>query len=294
MITPTRPLILRVAGWFTGGSSLEVLNAEVGTGSQPNEPPDRTINTVLSQLTTELVTERGVDYVALRKSDLYPTLLAQVAALRYFDPAVLTSDHSRKAFWINLYNALILHAVIAYGVERNISDTTAIFDRAAYQIGEYRYSANDIEHGMLRVNGRHPVYQARVMRRDDPRLRFAVSQRDPRIHFALNCAAKSCPPINAYSTDKIESQLEMAAQNFIQNEVTLNRAKREVHASRLFSWYAGDFGGSLYGLRGQANILRFIAPYLQSPDDMQFVLDHAGSLRLRFTAYDWSLNSLNV
>ena len=74
---------------------------------------------------------------------------------------------------------------------------------------------------------------------------LAVKKVDFRIHFALNCGAKSCPPIAFYSPDRLEEQLEMATLSFLEAETDIFEEKREIHSTRLFQWYAGDFGGPI-------------------------------------------------
>jgi hypothetical protein len=82
--------------------------------------------------------------------------------------------------------------------------------------------------------------------------KHAVSKIDYRIHFALNCGAKSCPPIAFYTADNIEQQLETATLSFLDNETDYLEEKKEVHISRLFLWFLSDFGGK----KGIRNILK--------------------------------------
>ncbi len=75
---------------------------------------------------------------------------------------------------------------------------------------------------------------------------------DFRIHFALNCGAKSCPPIAFYSVDKLEEQLELAAISFIREETIIDKQLKKAHVSRLFLWFLNDFKGA----KGTREILR--------------------------------------
>ena len=65
---------------------------------------------------------------------------------------------------------------------------------------------------------------------------------DPRIHFALNCGALSCPPIRVYSAANLEAGLAAAAAAFCSAEVRVLREQREVELSMIFKWYGSDFG----------------------------------------------------
>merc|ERR1739848_646889 len=73
---------------------------------------------------------------------------------------------------------------------------------------------------------------------------MGVQDLDPRIHFALNCGAKSCPPIRAYSTPNLDSQLSRSAASFLcANEaISINQDDRAIKMSKLFLWYGCDFG----------------------------------------------------
>jgi hypothetical protein len=235
--------------------------------------------------------ERGtVDYPRLADAAGYALYVEAAHGLAAFDPAGLTTEAERIAFWVNVYNALIVHAVIAFGAQRTITEIPRVFDRAAYVIGGLRYSANDIEHGILRANAGHPLSWRGQFRRGDPRLAFALDTIDPRIHFALVCAAKSCPPIRFYAADRLDAQLDVAARHFAVNgNLTLNRGTMTLTLSRIFSWYARDFGGAWFGYRHSDRLLRGIAHYADESDS-DYIQAHAARLRVRFKRYDWTLN----
>lgn len=275
----------------------EALNCEPGVAGRSVARPGAEIATQLRRAINavrvdgiDMATGR-VDYAGLRQRDAFRAYEDAVRALDRFNPLTLSTDDQRKAFWINLYNALILHAVIAYGVRERITEIRAVFERAAYVVGGYRYSADDIEHGILRANRGHPAIPGARFSGSDPRAVFALKTLDPRIHFALNCGATSCPPIGFYDANTVDEQLTLAAQHFLADGgLVLDRDARQVSLSRIFSWYAADFGGVWYGYRKQGAILRALAPYVADDDDRAFLAQHAGDLRVRFQHYDWSLN----
>jgi hypothetical protein len=148
--------------------------------------------------------------------------------------------------------------VIAFGLQRAVREDLGFFRRAAYVIGGRRYSADDIEHGILRGNRRH-FYPAIIFPQfapDDPRLQYAIGNPDPRIHCALVCASRSCPPIAAYDPSELEVQLDMAARAFVNGGgVTTGMGHADVRLSPIFGWYRRDFGGKA-GIR--AFLLRFL------------------------------------
>ena len=91
-----------------------------------------------------------------------------------------------------------------------------------YNIGGQDYSLNDIENGVLRANRASFATLFRTpFKPDDPRLsseaKVALDQVEPRVHFALNCGAASCPPIKTFSGNDIDNQLDLATQAFLEN-----------------------------------------------------------------------------
>ena len=160
----------------------------------------------------------------------------------------LKNDDLKKAFWINIYNSF-------YQILRKVEhlEKPKIFTQKIIVIANTKWSLDDIEHGILRrfrykfTLGFFPKLFVSDMIK-----KHAVSKIDYRIHFALNCGAKSCPPIAFYTADNIEQQLETATLSFLDNETDYLEEKKEVHISRLFLWFLSDFGGK----KGIRNILK--------------------------------------
>ena len=107
------------------------------------------------------------------------------------------------AFFINIYNALVIHAKVARGHPTNLWQRYKFFNYTSYTIGGYMYSLQDIENGVLRANRKGIGQFRRPFGSKDPRRKIALSRPEPRIHFALVCGAKSCPPIKTYSSQVI-------------------------------------------------------------------------------------------
>lgn len=230
-----------------------------------------------------------VDYARLGGSQAYADFRQCAARLRSFDPSELTSDHERLAFWINLYNALIIDAVIRFEIRRSVRDLPGFFWRAAYEVGGRRYDSTDVEYGILRANRGHPAIPGPHFGARDPRLDHSLEQLDPRIHFALVCAARSCPPIAVYDPSDIDNQLNLAARAFIRGGgVEIDQARGEARLSKIFQWYAPDFGGPPLGLGDRSPLLRYIAPFLADGESRDFLI--ASRPRVRFLPYDWLLN----
>ncbi|MBI5291365.1 MAG: DUF547 domain-containing protein [Chloroflexi bacterium] len=256
-----------------------------------SEPVAADLRRIINALKAEAYdTVHGrVDYARLRASPTYAEYCRCARRLQSFDPVTLGSREERLAFWINLYNALIVDAVIQFEVKRSVNEAPGFFWRAAYNIGGQRYCAFDIEYGILRANAPHPAIPGAHFGASDPRRRHSLQRLDPRIHFALVCAARSCPPIAVYDATRIDDQLEIAARTFINNGgAEIDRASGEVRLSQLFQWYAQDFGARPFGFGDKRPLLEFIAAYLPDERDREYVLQ--GKLTVRFQPYDWSLN----
>ena len=244
-----------------------------------------------NQLKAEMfdLSRGSVNYDRVRAGDTYAAYQRCAQQLPTFDLRALTTREEQLAFWINLYNALIIDAVIRFSVERSVNDVRGFFWRAAYTIGGWRFNANDIEHGVLRANAAHPGIPGAHFSARDPRQRFSFANRDPRVHFALNCASQFCPPISFYAAEQIDRQLDLAARSFINGGgAEIDRERGEVRLSKIFQWYASDFGAGWLALRQRSALLTFIADYVVNEDDRAF-LQH-GRPRVRFQVYDWSLN----
>lgn len=234
-----------------------------------------------------------VDYRSLRDSPGMARYRAQAARLRDFDPATIHGRGPLLAFWINLYNALVIDAVVHFEVDRSVREVPGFFWRAAYDMGGLRFSANDIEHGVLRGNGVHPLLPGRHFSAFDPRRRHVMTPPDPRIHFALVCASRSCPPIRTYSPDRIDDQLTLATTAFLRATSQVDPDGRCVHLSRIFQWYSQDFGGPFLGLGDLSGLRRTIAGLARPGNpELARALEDPGS-RLSFEPYDWSLNGLS-
>ena len=179
----------------------------------------------------------------------------------------LNNDDAKKAFWINIYNAF-------YQIFRKFNQINKpeIYREKLINIAGDFFSLDDVEHGILRKYrykyslGFLPnIFTKKLIKN------LAVNKLDYRIHFALNCGAKSCPPIAFYSLEKIETQLQMATLAFLEGETDILEEKKEIHVTQLFKWFLADFGGK----SGIRNILK-----------EQLQLDSKG-YALVFKPYSW-------
>ncbi|HEY3187249.1 MAG TPA: DUF547 domain-containing protein [Solirubrobacteraceae bacterium] len=194
--------------------------------------------------------------------------------------ATVTTRGARLAFWINVYNALVLHAIVGLGVRRSVARAWNFFGRVAYRIDGAVFSPDDVEHGVLRGNRRRVLPPLRPFGTRDPRRRLALSPLDPRIHFAINCGARSCPPIGVYRAAAIEAQLDLATRTFVNSEVSLEDGR--IVCSRLFKWYRGDFDVA-------GGLTAFLLRYLDDGPTRR-ALANGAAPAVAFRSWDWSLH----
>jgi hypothetical protein len=186
------------------------------------------------------------------------------------EPARFEVPHDQleaRAFWTNLYNALTLQAMMHHKIQISVLEFPGFFDCCAYQVYagllEFTLTLNEIEHGILR--GNRVVLFSAPFTANDPR-KSLILPLEPRIHFALNCGAMSCPPVRAYQGEQLESQLELATRSYLQSVRLENGV---VVLPRLLQWYANDFGTPL----------EFVRKYHP---------DLPVNARVRFDAYNWN------
>jgi GH15 family glucan-1,4-alpha-glucosidase len=229
--------------------------------------------------------KRVVNYEAMKKSEEFSRYLQLAQSLNSFKPEALENDEEKKAFWINIYNILIIHGVIEFNVHNSVLEIINFFGRIGYNIGGYFFSPDDIEHGILRKNRPLPFLPFKPYSDSDPRKNFMVESFDPRIHFALVCAASSCPPVEFYDAALIDRQLDMAARSFInRGGIEIEPASGTLWMSAIFSWYSGDFGSS------NREIVLSLLPYLRE-EKKAWIEKNLSTLFIRYLPYNWNLNS---
>jgi len=221
------------------------------------------------KLLSQYVTPRGVKYDAWRANGADLKSLSEVVMLyRSTDPKTLAPDE-RKALYINLYNVKILETVLLGNPTGSIKELSnglsplEIFGRAALNFDQKTISLNDLE---KRLRGEF---------------------KDPRIHFAVNCASRSCPPIDPepYVAADLDARLDDATRKFLASpgavETRTDGGKTKIVTVRIFEWYADDF-------KAAGGALAFIQKF--GPEAAADAIA-GGKAKLEFADYDWSLNA---
>jgi len=121
----------------------------------------------------------------------------------------------------------------------------------------------------------------------DPRLAWVVNPVDVRIHFALNCAGRSCPPIQVYTAEDLDEQLVLAARNFVNADVYIDQQAFRVHLSAIFKWFNADFGG-------QQGVVDFLIEHLPDGERKSWLAENVGNISFHYKPYDWGLNSSDL
>lgn len=208
------------------------------------------------------VNARGlVNYRAWQKDTV--VLSSYLGQLSAQVPLSTAAADEQLAYWLNAYNAAtVLRVLRAYPI-RSIRDlggivprVNTVWDQRFLVLGGKRYSLNDIEHQIIRK-------------------RFA----DPRIHMALVCAARSCPPLRqeAYTGGRLQAQLTDQTKVFLRDASKNDLTRSPVQVSAIFDWYGSDF------TQNNGSLRQFLAAYSPRP--------LPASVSIRFMRYDWALNA---
>lgn len=199
------------------------------------------------------VTRTGeVDYAGFNADKQFG---AYLLILEGSHPDASWSRNEQMAYWINAYNAFTIKLINDNMPIKSIKDIEKPWDKQFIRIEGKSYSLNHIENQILR-----PDFN------------------DPRIHFAINCASKSCPPLmnRAFTASSLESQLEKVTRAFV-NDGRFNKlAGGDVRISPIFDWFSGDF-------ETKGGVREFINRYSSTPIDRDNMF--------KYTDYDWSLNN---
>ena len=211
----------------------------------------------------------GLDYAGLKQKDA-GTLRRVREALGRVDAASLT-PRQRLAYWINVYNVNVVAAVVEHYPVQSVLDISSnplirhdAFKRPRVPVPGGLISLDDVENGRLR----EPF-------------------EDPRIHFAINCAAKSCPPIRheAYTGERVDAQLDDQVRRFAAGPgVRIERSGDRVilRTTKIMKWFSDDFdewGGG---------VETFLRRYL--PAEKAAPLASQGRTTIEYDDYDWDLN----
>ncbi|MCB2185831.1 MAG: DUF547 domain-containing protein [Deltaproteobacteria bacterium] len=234
--------------------------AAAAAGSTPAAPPPVDYR-IYAGLLARHVQDGVVDYAGFKKEEpLLDRFLAQLAGL----DASQLSRAERFAFYINAYNAWTIKLILtAYPGVSSIKDLGSLFSspwkKEFVHLDGQIMSLDHLEHDILRPQ-------------------FA----DPRVHFAINCASRSCPPLRSepYQGAKLDQQLDDQVRRFLNDPQNVRLEGNVLYVSSIFKWYGGDFRDDPLG---------FIQRYAQG-ELKERLAAPKGELEIAYLDYDWSLN----
>uniref|UniRef100_A0A3Q3IP55 Uncharacterized protein n=1 Tax=Monopterus albus TaxID=43700 RepID=A0A3Q3IP55_MONAL len=141
---------------------------------------------------------KSVDYKGMSVNPAFQRYCELAIQLQRVELLSLSREE-KLAFFINIYNALVIHGYLRLGAPTNVWQRYRFFNYVSYLIGGEVFTLQDIENGVLRGNRRGVAQLRKPFSKTDPRLQVALPDAEPLIHFALNCGAKGCPPIKTYT-----------------------------------------------------------------------------------------------
>lgn len=238
--------------WLTLSSfSLAELNSQTDLSS-----PDNTSaisHQKWDQLLKKHVSATGkVDYKGLVNDKA--ELNSYLEILKSRIPGSGESSNEKLSYWINAYNAFTVSLIVENYPLKSIRDIKDPWDKKFIVLAGKQYSLNQIENEIIRKQFN-----------------------EPRIHFAVNCAAASCPPLlnEAFTADKLSAQLEKQTRKFVTNSQYNQIAKDRVGLSQIFNWYNEDF-------TKQGTFIQWLNKYASSPV--------SANADISYLEYDWALN----
>lgn len=234
-------------------------------------------NAEYTELLAQYVTNEGwVNYEQLQQNreplDRYYAQLAAVTPETYKS----WNRNQQLAFMMNAYNALTLLAIIEQEPLKNsIKDIPGVWSSKKFQVAGESKTLNNIEHDIIR-----PIFN------------------EPRIHAALVCAAKSCPPLRSepFTAENVDAQLEDQVKKWLarpDSGFRIDRQENKVYLSKIFDWYGDDWKpdfaakDQFSGDDKQKAVLNFISNYVSAEDQAYL---KAGKYQVSYLDYDWSLN----
>lgn len=193
----------------------------------------------------------SVDYAQFTKNRT--VLRLYIAQLGKQMPTEIWSHEDKLAYWMNAYNALTIDLIIRNQPIESIKDIKKPWKQSLWKLGGTLYNLNEIEHQILRKMG------------------------DPRIHFGINCASFSCPPLlnEAFTAKKVDLQLDTLAKKFV-NDTQRNTITPElIRVSKIFNWFSKDFNQ-------EGNLIDFLNTYADTKIN--------SDAKVLYMDYDWKLN----
>ncbi|XP_035664676.1 uncharacterized protein LOC118408141 [Branchiostoma floridae] len=249
----------------------------------------KALQVLMKKIYAQYISSGGktVDYLGIARDPNFKIVESVAYELQRARLETLSKEET-TAFFINIYNCIVIHWNVRMGSPGGLLSRGKFFFKARYILGGELYSLGDIENGILRANSKCWYWPFRPFSKEDPRLVCAVLDTDPRIHFALVCGARSCPAICCYTSEDIDTQLDMATDAYLEGHdgCQVDVENKVVTLSRIFKWYKEDFGAS------KSQVLQWIYNHMGHGEKRQLLGDllEEGTCQVTYMKYDWASN----
>jgi len=184
---------------------------------------------------------------------------------------------------------MIKYEFIKVGIPSTDLKRMSFFNQVSFNVGGDVLSFNELENGIMRANAKPPYQLSRTFNPRDTKNRLIVKTFNSRIHFALNCGAKSCPPVKKFTVAGLDEELRIAAEAFAEQDenVKVIEENHELYLNRIFKWYKVDFGNSLSSL--PCYILKLLRG--KKKESLQRMINKKTKISVKFFPYNWGTNS---
>jgi len=202
-------------------------------------------------VTSYVSTEGNVNYEGFKRN--WSTLRNYIKALGENMPTDLWTKEDKLAYWMNAYNAMTIDLILRNYPLASIKDIKDPWGQRFWKLGDKYYNLDEIEHKILR----------KIV--------------DARIHFGINCASCSCPPLlnEAFTAQRVDAQLDLLARRFVNDTQRNTITANSIEISEIFNWFAKDF-------KTNGSVIDFLNQY----SDIQI----ASNAKKKYKEYNWSLN----
>jgi hypothetical protein len=225
---------------------------EVCDGYHGNNIIEQFNHTIFNNLLEENISEKGeTNYKGFIKNKTI--FKSYLIALSENMPAEKWTKEDKLAYWMNTYNAFTIKLIIDNYPTKSIKDIKNAWDSRFFKLGSKWYNLSDIEHKILR------------------------KMNDPRIHFGINCASFSCPPLlnRAFTANNVHNELDFLAHQFINDKSRNTISENSIQLSKIFQWYAKDF-------KTEGSLIDYLNKYTD--------ITIENNAKKSFRKYDWNLN----
>ncbi len=246
-------------------------NPSTGENTEMVDLPEYSAAPYIELVNKYLDQDGNVDYQAWKDSeqdmaalDQQVELLARVSPINH--PEQFADTAAVRSYWINTYNTLVLQAVLEYWPLESVRAVKISLSSKVVPGKGFFYDRKVVVGG----------HETNLYRLEKEVLK---SQKDPRLHFALNCASSSCPVLRPW--EWTDEQLDQAARDFVNQPSNVKVSDKTVYLSRIFKWYRKDFPEDTYG---------YLQQFADADLSSRLQVAIEGAYPAKYFDYDWDLN----